>query len=408
MLTLWHDIGRNTRWVMWSYMLWGIGEGLWMFIQPLYVKSLGATPAQTGFVIGMWGLARLLFIMPAGILADRLGARRLMLPGWYLGLAGVVIIALAPDWRWAAPGFLVYGISSTAIPVTNVYLTQSVRHDPTRNPLLPIQASLTLLWAAYSLGLVISPGAGGLIGDLASLRAVFLFSVFWFLLSVWAVSHTADYPAPDRPEQGHDYRGVLRRPPVIVALIVLTFGFMAVLTGQTLSAQFLEEARGFSRSAIGAFGSLNALGTAVFSIALARLSAWRGFFASLLLVLIAFGLLLGGEAWPVVVAAYFLLGAYYTTRPFAVSVISHYVQEHQRGMAYALVDTLAGLATVLGTNLAGTLYAQDPAWPFQAGIAGLVAVVVAGFILLRSPVHQIPDTVPAQPAVESGRQKEPE
>jgi len=77
-------------------------------------------------------------------------------------------------------------------------------------------------------------------------------------------------------------------------------------------------------------------------------------------------------------------------------------------MAYALVDTLAGLATVLGTNLAGTLYAQDPAWPFQAGIAGLVVVVVAGFILLRSPVHQIPDTVPAQPAVESGRQKEPE
>jgi len=231
---------------------------------------------------------------------------------------------------------------------------------------------------------------------------VFLFSVFWFLLSVWAISHTAHYPVPPRPDRGYDYRGVLRRPPVIAALTVLTFGFIAVLTGQTLSAQFLEEARGFSRSAIGAFGSLNALGTAVFSIALARLPAWRGFFATLLLVLVAFGLLLAGGAWPVVVAAYFLLGAYYTTRPFAVSVISHYVQEHQRGMAYALVDTLAGLATVLGTNLAGVLYAQDTAWPFQAGIGGLIAVVVAGFVLLRSPAHRHPDTVPAQPGVESG------
>ena len=404
MLTLWRNIGRDTRWVMWSYMLWGIGEGLWLFIQPLYVKSLGATPAQTGFVIGMWGLARLLFILPAGILADRLGARRLMLPGWYLGLAGVLIIALAPDWRWAAPGFLVYGISSTAIPVTNLYLTQSIRHDPTRNPLLPIQASLTLLWAAYSLGLVVSPSIGGLIGDLASLRAVFLFSVFWFLLSVWAVTRTADYPAPDRPAQGYDYRGLLRRPPVIAALSVLTFGFVAVLTGQTLSAQFLEEARGFSRSAIGAFGSLNALGTAVFSMALARLPAWRGFFASLLLVLISFVLLLAGGAWPVVVAAYFLLGAYYTTRPFAVSVISHYVQEHQRGMAYALVDTLAGLATVLGTNLAGTIYAQDPAWPFWVGIGGLAAVGAAGFVLLRSPAHRHPNTAPAYTAVKSGGQ----
>ncbi len=66
MLKLWHAVGHDTRWVMRSYLLWGIGEGLWMFIQPLYVKSLGATPEQTGLVIGMWGLARLLVILPGG------------------------------------------------------------------------------------------------------------------------------------------------------------------------------------------------------------------------------------------------------------------------------------------------------------------------------------------------------
>ena len=71
MLKLWRDIGRDTRLVMVSYALWGIGEGLWMFIQPLYVKSLGASPEQAGFVIGLWGWGRLLFILPAGILADR-------------------------------------------------------------------------------------------------------------------------------------------------------------------------------------------------------------------------------------------------------------------------------------------------------------------------------------------------
>jgi len=118
--TLLRDVGRDTRWVMGSYALWGVGEGLWMFIQPLYAKSLGATPDQAGFMIGLWGLGRLLFILPSGILADRFGARRLMLPGWYLGLTGVAIMALAPDWRWAAPGFLVYGVSAAAIPVSNL------------------------------------------------------------------------------------------------------------------------------------------------------------------------------------------------------------------------------------------------------------------------------------------------
>jgi predicted MFS family arabinose efflux permease len=383
--TLWRDIGHDTQFVMASYMLWGIGEGLWIFIQPLYVKSLGATPAQTGFVIGMWGLARLLFILPAGILADRWRVRRLLLPGWYLGLAGVLILALAPDWRWAAPGFLVYGISAIAIPVTNLYITQAIRHDPTRRPDLPLQVSLTLLWAAYSAGVVITPAIGGWIGDHVGLRAVFFFSTFWFVLSTLAIRRTHDYPAPERPEEGHDYRGLLHQPTVLAAFGLLTLGFVAVLTGQTLSAQFLEEVRRFSRTSIGAFGSISALGTLVCSLALGRLAAWRGFYTALGLVLLAFVLLLVTGAAPVIVIATFLLGAHYTTRPLAVSVISKYVAEHQRGLAYALVDTLAGLATVIGTNLSGVLYGVNPDWPFMAGMAGIAAAAVLGGLWVYGP-----------------------
>ncbi len=383
MLRLWRQVGRDTRWVMISYLLWGIGEGLWMYIQPLYVRSLGATPAQTGFTLGMWGLARLLFILPIGVLADRSSARRMMMPGWYLGLTGVLILAIAPDWRWAAPGFLVYGMSSVAIPVTNLYLAQAAQHDPTRAPDLPIQASFALLWVAYSGGLVISPAIGGWIGDAISLRAVFMVSVFWFALSTWSIHRVRAYPAPPRPAQGHNYRSMVRSGPVVLALGVLTFGFLAVLTGQPLSAQYLEEVRGFSRSAIGVFGSLNALGTAVFSLSLARLSSWRACFVIRVIVMVWVGVVRWCGAGVPVAVAYFLLGAYYTTRPLAVAAISERVVEHQRGMAYALVDTLAGLATVSGTSLAGVLYARDPGWPFVAGIGGVIAVLIIGGLLLR-------------------------
>lgn len=394
MLKLWRRVGRDTRWVMTSYLLWGVGEGLWLYIQPLYVRSLGATPSETGFTLGMWGLARLLFILPVGIVADRASARRIMLPGWYAGLLGVLTLALAPDWRWAALGFLLYGLSSLAIPVTNLYLAQAAQHDPTRAPDLPIQASFVLLWTAYSSGLVISPAIGGWIGDAFSLRAVFFISVFWFALSTWSIHRVRAYPIPTRPAGGHDYRGMLRRGPVVLALGVLTFGFLAVLTGQPLSAQYLEEVRGFSRSAIGVLGSLSALGTAIFSLSLGRLSSWRGFFVSLLLVMASFGLMLWSGAGPVVAVAYFMLGAYYTTRPLAVAVISERVSEHQRGLAYALVDTLAGLATLAGTNLAGALYGRDPGGPFVAGIVGAVAVTLIGGLLLRGEASRQPVAAP--------------
>ncbi|MBN1966023.1 MAG: MFS transporter, partial [Anaerolineae bacterium] len=147
--------------------------------------------------------------------------------------------------------------------------------------------------------------------------------------------------------------------------------------------QFLEEARGFSRSSIGAFGSINALGTAAFSLWMGRLSSWRGFYASLALVLASFILLLLTGAWPVVAAAYFMLGAYNTTRPMAVSLIAGRVREHQRGVAYALVDMFAGLAAVVGMNLAGRLYGSDPDWPFIVGSAGIVLALALGAILLR-------------------------
>lgn len=400
MSKLWRDIGRDTRWVLISYMLWGVGEGLWMFIQPLYVKSLGATPSQTGFVIGLWGLARLLFILPAGLLADRFESRGLMLPGWALGLAGVLIMALAPDWRWAAPGFLVYGLSAIAIPITNLYIAQSVRHDPTRRPDLPIQTSLTLMWAAYSAGIVITPSIGGWIGDHVSLRAVYLLSVFWFVLSTAAILQTRRYPAPQRPEQGHDYRNLLRRKVLIAAYVLLTLAFVGVMTGQTLSSQFLEEVRGFSRTSIGVFGSLSALGTMISSVILGRLTAWRGFYACLGLVVMAFALLLLSGSVPVVAVAAFLLGAYYTTRPFATSVISGYVAEHQRGAAFAGVDMLAGLGTVVGTNLSGVLYDADPRWPLGVSIAGLVIMALLGVIVLRPSIRRNSKTAGAYSVVE--------
>ncbi len=402
MLTLWRDLGRDTRWVMASYCLWGVGEGLWLYMQPLYVKSLGATPAQTGLVLSMWGVARLVFILPLGVLADRTPSRRLMLPGWYAGLVGVLLIAVAPDWRWALPGFLFYGLSAVVIPVTNLYLTQSIRHDPTRRPDLPIQASLTTLWAAYSFGLVVSPSVGGALGDVLGLRAVFLISTVGFALSTLAIRRTSDYPAPERPAHGYDYRGLLRQRSVQVAFLMVTLAFVALYVGVSLAPQYLEEVDGFSRASIGVFGSLNALGTTVLSLGLGRFSSQRGFSASLILAFLSFGLLLLTGAWPVVVVAYFLLGAYNAARPLAVSVISERVAEHQRGVAYALVDTLAGLAYLVGNVAAGALYGGDAAWPFWAGMAGIAAALLLALAIPPAPQTWNAPARPAYTSVEDG------
>ena len=60
----------------------------------------------------------------------------------YMGM----VMALAPTWQWSAPGFLIYGMSAIAIPISNLYIAQAARHDPTRRPDLRSASS----WSATS------------------------------------------------------------------------------------------------------------------------------------------------------------------------------------------------------------------------------------------------------------------
>jgi MFS family permease len=69
-------------------------------------------------------------------------------------------------------------------------------------------------------------------------------------------------------------------------------------------------------------------------------------------------------------------------------VISTYVPHHQHGVAFALVDTLAGLATLIGTNVAGALYEVDPGWPFGAGMIGIGVVALLGVVLVWLPARR--------------------
>ena len=384
MRQLWRDLGRDTRLMMLSYFLWGVAEGLWMFLLPLYIKSLGATPGQTGFVIGLWGAGRLLVILPAGWFADRLGARRMMLPGWYAGLLGVVGLALAPDWRWTVPPMLMYGVSAAVIPVVNAYLVEAGRHDPTRHPDLSVSTSLSLLWASYTAGVVLTPSLGGWLGDQLGLRAVYWISAAWLALSTLAAMATHHYPAPVLPAEGHSPLRILRRSDVLVALGLLTLGFTALLIGQPLSAQYLEEVHSYSRTAIGIFGSLSALGTTVFSVLLGRAHPWHGFFLGLILAGLSFVLFVSSGALWVVVLAVFLLGAHYAVRPLASAIIEPLVEAHQRGVAFALVEMLVGLAATGGPTVAGFLYAYDPRSPFVVGALGVGAVLALAAVLRRS------------------------
>ena len=89
---------------------------------PLYFEILrGASPLQTGLLLAPQGLGAAIAISLAGYLTDRVGARRVVLPGVLLALAGTAwytqIGAHTPYWALVVPLFLVgAGLGATITP----------------------------------------------------------------------------------------------------------------------------------------------------------------------------------------------------------------------------------------------------------------------------------------------------
>jgi len=64
-------VNRDIRLIILAFFLWGAGEGLFLYIQPLYIEQLGGNPTQIGGVLSLMGLAAGLAYILWGYASDQ-------------------------------------------------------------------------------------------------------------------------------------------------------------------------------------------------------------------------------------------------------------------------------------------------------------------------------------------------
>jgi MFS family permease len=72
---------RNVRLFLWANVFFQIGMGMFMILYNLYIQALGHQPDVIGKVIAMTSLASALVLIPAGIISDRIGRKKVILVG---------------------------------------------------------------------------------------------------------------------------------------------------------------------------------------------------------------------------------------------------------------------------------------------------------------------------------------
>lgn len=344
-----------------SLFFWGFGEGLFWYIQPLYLRELGADPVTIGAVLSLAAVAALLAHVPAGYLADRFGAKQVMLAGWLLGVVAISGCYLAPSLLWFSLSWVAYVFTAFAKVPINAYVAQARGRQS-------VQRAITLVTAGFAGGSVISPALGGWVGAGYGLRSVFLLAAVFFVLSFVVVLFVRSQPVTPVPSGGGRYTELLGNRRLLGFLALMFAAALALYVGLPLAPNFLEEVRGFDVGAVGVFGSVNSAGILALSVAFGHRSPRRGVMLAQLLMMASLALLLftTGLAWAGL--AYFLRAAWILGRDLLIAQIARVVGPGELGLAIGLGETVLELAVVLAPLWAGWLYAQRPELPFIAGL----------------------------------------
>jgi MFS family permease len=369
------DLSRDNRLLAFSLLLWGMGEGLFLYIQPLYLQQLGANPDDIGRIMAAMQLVLALSFIPAGWLADRVGYRAMLIFGWLIGLAALVAMAFAPNLNVFVAGLLIYGFSGCIIPVMSSYITAA-------RGVLSVEQALATVYAAFAMGSIPSPTFGGWIGEQFGLAAVYqaalvfigVSTVMIFFIGPQRIEHAAGPAGPVVP---------LWRSRKFIGLGALMFAIIAALALQLpLTPNYLQNVRGISVQDIGALGSLAAVGGIVLQLTLGRGRPQRTLLLAQGLAIVAVGLLWQATWLPLIGLAYFLRPTLTLARLAGSALTARVVEPRDLGMAYGVLETVMSFAATGATFAAGYLYLARPDGPYLAALALLPVLMVISYVVV--------------------------
>lgn len=209
-------------------LLFGIIMGViafWLFAQttlniaPDMSRDLGLDASMMNVAVAITSLFSGIFIVVMGGLADRVGRLKITRIGFYLSIAGSLLVAITPQGQLAVPimllGRALQGLSAACIMPASLALVKAFWEGPER------QRAISM-WSIGSWG---GSGLCALFGGLMSQhfgwRSIFWVAIVVSVLGLWMMHGTPESKAETRGEYRFDLLGVLAFMVAMVALQVL-------------------------------------------------------------------------------------------------------------------------------------------------------------------------------------------
>ncbi len=350
-------------------LIWGLGEGLFIFFYPLALQQWHINTVQIGAVLSLLGVIMAVVQALAGYLSDRFGTRPLIRAACILGVIAAGMMATANSLPFFIAGLIVYSINSFINAPLNSYITH-MRGG------WSAQRGITFVSASFQVGGIVGPMLGGWIGQTAGLAMVFRYSAGLFLIAT-VIVFFARRPVvqKDAQENGTPPVNPLANLRFLGLLVIIFLTIVALSTPQQLSSVFLQDVHRLSLQQIGLTGTFAGIGGAVILFVLGSVPALAGMIASQAFLGLFCLFMWRGQNAAVFYIGYLFAGGSALYHSMAAAAVRPLVKTSNMGLAYGLVEMGNALAVILAPLAAGFLYHYQPVSVYTISLIALIVMI---------------------------------
>lgn len=375
--SLFGTLNRDLKLIFASNLIGAFGDGLYAFIWPLYIRALGADPAEVGVVFSVIFLVAALTPLPGGFLADKYDRKKLVILGWLLWIPIPLVFSVAEHWTHMLPGAALYGIMLSG-PATSAYIATMAHKGK-------MTQTFTLISTAWWLGYIFSPAIGGYLSTTVGMRWVFRLSSVLFVVSTVFLLFISSQYASSHSQQSTSHAPFKRKKILLWSALFAAIFFVMVLF-RPFVPQFFQDVLLLDEFRIGVLGSLCFLGSAVLTVSLGKIGDKWGkasaVFVSLILCFLSLCFLVSFSNFFLLSFASFIMGASYPFWSLMGAVVGSIAPGASRGRWMSVAQTLSLLAAFLAPYLGGLLYDSSPYNPFM--IAIMIIPILSVLALTKS------------------------
>jgi len=349
-------------------------------LSPLIVTFTGGRIAEASLMAGIfgsvWALMQFGFSPVLGIISDRFGRRPVILISIFgLGL-DYIVMALAPNLGWLFVGRVVSGITAATMVTAGAYIADVT--PPEKRA-----AGFGIIGAAFGIGFIVGPALGGL-GAHFGLRVPFWIAAGLALVNgLYGIFVLPESLPREKRVTKLDWSRanplgslrLLRSHPELFGLAASNF--IAYVAHQSFGVYVLytiyryawgPELNGLSLALVGVVSVFISL--VLVKLSVARIGERGTLLLGLTLGVLGFGLWAFSANVALLWVGIVLVSLWGLATPATQSIMSQHVQPHEQGQLQGALNSLRGLATLVGPVLF--------AWVFAAFINEHSAVIFPG------------------------------